>query len=251
MSETGLYIFFLLFLFPLQSFAKPICPVGEHWVASHFRRAYVRGDGTRVNAAQVKGHCRKNPRGYEKWYQNLSNNRPKIWGYKNERSKKWTVEEIERFHEALSLLPDVFLDLANVEIYRMHKSQFPRNPATSNNKDITLYDLAFQHKESLAQIIAHEFSHMLFRQLNEQEKSSFRKASGWKEHPEFKGALTTVKNKKFIQSDSRLSVDEDFSNHLEHFLFKNKSLKEVSPKAYLWIREKYGSDFKVRVGVKK
>ncbi len=251
MSERGVYFFFLLLLFPLQSFAKPICPIGEHWVASHVRRTYVRDDGNRVRAAQVKGHCRKNPRGYEKWHQNLSNNRPKIWGYKQEESKKWSVDEIERLHEALSVLPDVFLNLANVKIYRMHKSQFPGNPATSNNKDITLYDLAFQRKQSLAQIVAHELSHVLYRKLSEKEKSSFRQASGWIEHPEFKGALTTEKNKKFIQPDSRLSVDEDFSNHLEHFLFKNKSLKETSPKAYLWIWDKYGLGFKIKLGVKK
>lgn len=172
-------------------------------------------------------------------------------GATKKKSKKWSVEEIERLHEALSVLPEIFLNLPNVKIYRMQKSKFAENPATSNNNDITLYDSAFEHKDSLAQILSHELSHSLYRKLTDKEKATFRKAAEWIEHPKFKGALTTKKNKKFIQPDSQLSVDEDFSNHVEHFLFKNKSLKKDSPKAHLWIRKKYGQDFRIEPGVKK
>lgn len=241
-----------LILLPSSSLAKVSCKAAEHWVDTHYRRAYMRHDGTRVKGTQVKGHCRKNPRGYEKWHQSLSSKRPEIWGYKKEKSKKWSVEEIERLHEALSVLPDIFLNLPNVKLYRMQKSNFAENPATSNYKDTVLYDLAFEHKDSLAQILAHELSHSLYRQLTDKEKSAFLEAAAWIEHPVvFKGALTTKKNKRFIQPDSQLSVDEDFSNHIEYFLFKNKSLKKDSPRAYLWVREKYGSDFKIKPGVKE
>lgn len=82
-------------------------------------------------------------------------------GATKKKSKKWSVEEIERLHEALSVLPEIFLNLPNVKIYRMQKSKFAENPATSNNNDITLYDSAFEHKDSLAQILSHELSHSL------------------------------------------------------------------------------------------
>lgn len=224
---------------------KRTCSSGEHWVASHNRRAYIRHDGVRVKATKVKGHCRENPRGYKKWYQTFSNQRPKVWGYKAEKTKEWSAEETERIYEALSVLPDIFLNLPGVKLYRMGKSKFPGNPATSNFAETTLYDVAFVYKESLAQIVAHELSHTLYRNLTEKEKTTFQKSAGWIEHSQFKGALTTKKSKKFIQPDSMLSVVEDFSNHIEHFLFKNKSLKRESPEAYDWIKRKYGSDFKL------
>ena len=57
---------------------------------------------------------------------------------------------------------------------------------------------------------------------------------------------TPVKNKTFIQEDSRTSIGEDFANHIEYYLFKPKLLKNKSQKAYIWIETKFGKDFKLR-----
>lgn len=185
MGQYGIAI--ILAILPIVGVANPSCKENEHWVGSHNRRAYTRYDGVYVSATQVKGHCRKSPRGYKKWNHRLTNKQPKIWGYTKERSKKWTTEEVERFHEALSVLPDKLLNLENIKIFRMGKSMTNGNPATSNYEDITLYNLAFQHKNSLAQILAHELSHSMYRQLSEPEKIAFSEVAGWVEHPKIKG----------------------------------------------------------------
>ena len=88
MSRCLMFFICSVILNPAFSEVKKDCSGGEHWVGSHNRQAYIRYDRTRVKATQVKGHCRKNPKGYEKWSQRLSNNRPKIWGYTKEKSKK-------------------------------------------------------------------------------------------------------------------------------------------------------------------
>jgi len=190
------------------------CPSGKHWVASHFRRAYVRFDGVQVKATHVDGHCRLNPRGYEQWHQRLSNGRPKVWGYPREKTKKWTVEEIERVLESIAALPQQLLELDGAKVHRMEKSVHQGNPATSNYDDVTLYDLAFEHKDSRDE--------------------------------EAHGNLAPRNEKTFIEDDSRASVDEDFANHIEQYLFKNESLKNKSPESYKWIRKRFGDDFKIQ-----
>ncbi len=176
MVRVSLFLGVLLFSFPVFSDTKQKCGSNKHWVDSHFRRSYTRYDGTRVKATQVEGHCRKNPRGYEKWHQKLSNKRPKIWGYTKEKSKKWTIEEVHRLYEAISVLPDQIFDIDDIRIHRMFRSQNGLNPATTSppEKVVTLYDLAFVHEDSLAQILSHELSHVLYESLTPEE---FKKQS--------------------------------------------------------------------------
>ncbi len=99
-----------------SSFAKEKCSQGKHWVSKHFRRAYNRYDGVLVSATNVKAHCRKNPKGYKKWHQSLSNKRPKVWGYSKEKSKKWSIENAERLYEAISVLPDSLINQDKVSV---------------------------------------------------------------------------------------------------------------------------------------
>lgn len=228
--------------------ARTECPDGEHWVDSHFRSAYVRYDGVHVSAAQVRGHCRKNPRGYTQWHERLANKRPAIWGHGIEKSKKWTVDEVQRFYNELSALPDQLINLKNVKVYRMDQSVTQSNPATSNFKDIVLYDGAFRHKDSLAQILSHELSHVIYSNFSKKEKGDFKQVAGWVKHKDDSDIYVASKNKVFIQPDSKTSISEDFANHLEHYLFKNDLLKNESPAAYKWIQNKFGDDFKVKVG---
>jgi hypothetical protein len=55
------------------------CPLGQHWVRAHHRRAYVRADGVMVSAADVQAHCSVNPPAYSTWKTRLSNVVPKSW----------------------------------------------------------------------------------------------------------------------------------------------------------------------------
>ena len=231
---------------------KRKCLPGKHWVAPHFRRAYIKYDGTRVTAAQIKGHCRKNPRGYKEWHQRLSNKRPKIWGYTKEKSKKWSIEEIERFLSAISVLPDRLVDLDGSQVYRMFRSQDGENPATTNppQKDITLYDLAFVHEDSLAQILSHELSHILFEALSPGEKREFANEAGWVARNIMGREYYFPKEGKLnIKSDSIKSLEEDFANHIELYLFRAGIVRTKSIKGYRWIRNKFGQKFKIKEGL--
>lgn len=221
------------------------CPKGEYWVNPHFRRAYMRYDGVAVRATNVRGYCKENPRGYEKWHQRLSNDRPSFWGYKSEKSKKWTTEEVERVYDALSIFPQQLLDLDKVEIRRMIESVNNDNPATTNFGDVVLYDSAFKHKVPMEQILAHELSHPLYKTLTDNQREDFTFSAGWEKVG--KSNLWTTKVKKiFIESDSRVSIEEDFANHIEHYLFKNDSLKKNSPEAHKWIKKTFGENFKLQ-----
>ncbi len=239
----------LLFFATSGAQAKTECPDGEHWVYPHFRSAYVRHDGVHVSAAQVRGHCRMNPRGYDQWHERLSNHRPSIWGYRTEKSKKWSIEDVQRFYDEMSVLPDKLIGLDNVKLHRMDISGTKRNPATSNFNDVVFYDLAFQHSDSLAQIIAHELSHVVYSGLSEEDRAGFRQAARWIQESDKPGIYAAAADKKLIQPDSGNSVSEDFANHIEHYLFKNESLKKTSPKVHEWIQSTFGSDFKAQ-GVK-
>lgn len=244
-----LLIVIFIFLTVRNTFADEKCQAGKHWVDTHFRKAYVRYDGVHVTSTKVRAYCRKNPRGYKDWHQRLSNKRPKVWGYKEEKSKKWTVEEIQRMFNALSVLPDTLIELKGVKVHRMQQSKFLGNPATSNLKNITVYDQGFRHKDSLAQILSHELSHVLYSLLKASEKLEFRLSAQWESKKKngfeyFKASA----HKKFIKGDSRISIEEDFANHIEYFLFKHRVLQKTSPGAYKWIKERFGKKFKLSEG---
>lgn len=177
----------------------------------------------------------------------MTNKRPAIWGYGKEKSKKWTVEEAQRFYDELSVLPDNLINLKNVKVYRMDQSVTQSNPATSNFKDIVLYDLAFRHKDSLAQIVAHELSHILFADLSNSEKEHFAEKSNWIVLKVKNETIYIPKNeKKLLQADSAVSIDEDFANHIEEFLFDRVRLRKTSPNSILWIQKKYDESFKIQ-----
>lgn len=237
-------VFILISLFTQNIFADQVCPEGKHWVDAHFRNAYIRYDGVRVQATRVQAFCRKNPRGYDKWHKSFSNKRPKVWGYKKEKSKKWSVEENQRLYNAISVLPSVLQNLKGIKVYRMSRSQRIGNPATSNQLDIVLYDIAFMHEDSLAQIISHELAHRLYGKLSADDKKSFISSAGW-----LKIADTIYipeKSKKYIKQDSKTSIEEDFANHIEYFLFKPNILKNKSLSSYKWIQKQFGSKFQVK-----
>jgi len=241
-----LVIVFVL-IFVMNSAEAVQCPKGEHWVSPHHRNAYYRYDGTFISATEVKGHCRLNPKGYDQWHSRLSNERPSIWGYKSEKSKKWTVEEVERVFEVLSALPESILNQYVKNIYRMNKSIHIGNSATTNFNEIVLYDVAFEEKQNLAQVLAHELAHVMYMKLSESLRASYEKEAEWISLSVGEGKTIVIpkSTRTFVEKDGELSPDEDFANNIEYFLFEPETLKKKSNAVYLWIQKSFGSDFKL------
>lgn len=249
MMEMGMNIFaatFLLALLSSGAFAadsKPkaseVCPFGKHWVQAHHRNAYSRADGTHVSAADVSAHCQDNPPSYAKWKDRLKSSVVLPAWAKNEKAKKWTEEERERVIEAISELPPSILIESVKSIYRSGKSsQHEKNPAAGDSGFIILYDRAFGSGNNLPRIIAHEFSHEVFRQIPNDLRRKYADEAGWIREGDGKSYLPGRLD--YVEEDGRSSVTEDFANNIEFFIFERKKLKETAPKVDAWIQKMFG-----------
>jgi hypothetical protein len=47
----------------------------------------------------------------------------------------------------------------------------------------------------------------------------------------------------FVEEDGKNSVDEDFANNIQYFLFNQSALKSKTPKVFDWISKRYGDKF--------
>ena len=132
----------------------------------------------------------------------------------------------------------------------MTKSIYFPNPASGNRSgDIVLYDNAFDEDHNLSEILAHELSHRIFDSLSSDDTESYRSAAGWINVSGDKNAPNyTLLRKKVVAPDSTDSIEEDFSNNVEFFLFNPSNLQDVSPSAYNWISKHFGANFKLGKG---
>lgn len=223
------------------------CPKGEHWVRPHHRRAYARADGTLVSASNISGHCQKNPASFDHWNPKKKTGLPPGWEFPKDKPGTWTDEEWERVLEALSELPEILWVPTIEGIYRLQKSRFPENPAAGEPKNLALYNPAFNSKDKLAQILAHELAHELYRNLTEAERTSYRDATFWFT-PNIRNKIYTIRGRsesQFVAPDGIDSPEEDFSNNVEYYLFSSKKLEAVTPSAYKWIQQRYGDKLKL------
>lgn len=212
------------------------CGPGQHWVNPHHRRAYYRGDGTFVKAADVQGHCRTSSPIYATWYQRLSRGKPPSWFFPNEEPANWTAEEVERIIEALEEAPRFLRDQGITGLFRLKKSAVPENPATTKFPNIALYDIAFEGQYNLSLIISHEFSHPLFESLSTADVSSFLKVAGWRVNN--KDQVIERRNKsEFIRENAMLSPLEDFADSVAYFIHQPSKLRATSPRIYDWMEK--------------
>jgi len=93
------------------------------------------------------------------------------------------------------------------------------------------------------QLTAHELAHVLFLNLSAKEEKTYRKSLGWDKNPDG----TSKRAGKFVDQDGQDSVEEDFANNIESFLFEPERLKSVTPAAHEWILKHLSKDF----GLKK
>lgn len=164
---------------------------------------------------------------------------PPRWPHKNEKPKVLSEEEKSQVLSAIARLPKRLIK-ENVKIYRMEKSKDFPNPATHASGVIVLYDTALRSTR-LERILAHEFAHEHYDQMTSNQKDNYRAATNWFEHK----SIIINRGEGFVKEDGRLSVEEDFSNNVEFFLFEPARLKAVTPKAHQWLSEQFNGKFKL------
>ena len=218
---------------------------------AHFRHAYTRADGRHFSATNVTAHCSGNPPSFSFWNPKLKNTPPANWPIKDEVQKNWTAEEIERILEAVGFLPSEMSRDDIRQLTRMAKSILFPNPASADhNGNIVFYDNSFDDQHNLAQILAHEIAHRIYDSLSDDDRQSYRFAGGWVDLNVGKGSPDYVLTRTgMVDPDSANSIEEDFSNNVEFFLFNPLKLKDVSPGPYNWISKHFGGNFKLGKGL--
>lgn len=84
-----IFIFILAFS-SLAGAEVTTCASNQYLVRSHFRKAYIRSDGTHVSASQVKSYCKDLTKELVFLKDRFKDGIPKGWPHKTEKSKKWT-----------------------------------------------------------------------------------------------------------------------------------------------------------------
>ncbi len=248
MSNIMKIIFGLILFFCFVTKARALeCTSSQYLVQSHFRKAYVRSDGTHVSSSQVKAHCKELTRELIFLKDRFKNGIPQDWPHRKEISKKWTESEKQRIIEAVATFPEDIIRDSIEGLYRLNKSKDYPNPATSSDKVITIYDSAFDPNRNISRILAHEFLHHAYRDLAEKNRQDYRRATGWRLELEKDGKIYWVgRESGYVEEDGKLSHEEDFANNVEHFLYDSDKLRKVTPAAYEWIKKHYGEQFKLK-----
>lgn len=236
--------------------AKPItCPPGEYFVTGGPQSAYTKKDGVPYGASNHVNHCRAYRFSYKTWSKKIKDSRPTKWERTKEKSKKWTQTERKKILDALEILPSILLSDSVVGIHRMIQSSDTKdNPGSNFEGSIAIYDAAFSTSQNLARILSHELAHTQYRQLYDSNQwLPYASAAEWKpKHNPVTGKYTLVPQREyFTAEDGKISIDEDFSNNIDSFLFDQKPLKTNNPKIYEWIRAHYSDKFKVESEPKK
>jgi hypothetical protein len=168
----------------------------------------------------------------------------KGWERKKEQSKPWTKDEKIAILSAIGSLPDFLVPNQEISIFRVSKDSInPENPASGLQNTIVIYDSSFKSSKNLVRVLAHEFAHILYRQLYDTNSwLPFAKAAGWKPvpNPETKKLALINTRKQITNPDSVNSLDEDFSNSIELFIFEPQKLKKESEELHTWLNQTYG-----------
>jgi hypothetical protein len=251
MFKRNVFFIFLVFAFSgtailaKETLQSSQCPKNKFYVRSHTRKSYLRSDGTNVRQAFVKSYCKDLTASVLFIKSRVKSGIPSGWPHKKETSRPWTEEEIQRLMIAVEDFPESLLSETVAGIYRLKKSIFFPNPATSADGIIVVYDTAFEHSRNLGQIILHEVAHQNYKDLSEKLRQDYRRATGWTVALEPDGTYYWVGRKEgYVEEDGKNSHEEDYANNLQHFYFDSDTLKKVTPTAYEWFLKKFGQDFK-------
>lgn len=241
-------IFFIIYLFSCSPALAIECDSKQYAVKAHHRKAYIRADGTSVSESSVKAHCKDRSISSIYFQERIKDERPLNWPHKNEQTSSWSEEEKVRTIEALEDLPKILRADALKGLYRMKRSKDFPNPASFANGTIVLYDSAFEAQRNLSRIIAHELAHQLFMSSTKEQKRDYRLATGWKLEPgpDLIHVYWESRAEGYVEDDGRTSVEEDYANNLEYFIFAPDKLKVTTPMAYEWLKKEYGHKLELK-----
>lgn len=233
------------------AFADSVCPPGQYRVKGHRRSSYVRSDGSVVRATFVKAHCKDLTKAAQFFESRIKSGVPPKWPHKNELVNVWTEEEKELLREALDEIPEILMSNNVIGIYRLKKSTYYPNPASSSDGIITIYDSAFDNPGKIPKILAHELCHQNYLDLNEKDRQDYRRETGWRlELRPDRNIYWYGRKEGYVESDGNISPEEDYANNMEHFIYNPDILKNITPKAYGWFKRKFGDSVKVKRRIK-
>ena len=220
--------FIFLILFSSLAFAEP-CGPHEIYVPEQWIKAYPRSDGTKVSAHTRDAHCREIERSnyfQDSTNQKFTNIKPKI--------RKWGATEKSIFQEALALLPPWLSKYHVTEILRGDVGGHTLNPAASFSRTRTLliFDRFFQEQDKRA-VVIHEMAHIAFPSIDPTLKFEFGLAAGWN----IDSAYKLTPPSKLLMPDSKDSIEEDLTNHIEIYYSDPSRLMTFNLLAFLAIKE--------------
>lgn len=220
--------FIFLIIFSSLVFAEP-CGPHELYVREQWIKAYTKSDGTKVFAHTRNAHCREIEK--SNYFQDSSNQkftniRPKI--------KKWNATDKSIVEQTLALLPPWLSKYHLKEILRGDVGGHPLNPAASFSPTRTLliFDQFFKEQDKRA-VVIHEMAHIAFSSIDPTLKFEFGLAAGWNIDSEFK--LTPPS--KLLMPDSKDSIEEDLTNHIEMYYSNPSRLMTFNSLAFLAIKK--------------
>ena len=83
--------------------------------------------------------------------------------------------------------------------------------------------------------------------MKESERQDYRRATNWRlELGADQKFYWTGRKNGYVSEDGKNSHEEDYANNIEYFLYNPDKLKEVTPNAYQWIKNRFGETFKSR-----
>lgn len=160
------------------------------------------------------------------------------WSHKGEVFKKWSRDEIQLILEILPILPS-WTEIQNYNFRRAKDSIYRGNPSTSElvHKSIIFYDQFFRERNKKS-VIVHESSHHIYKNLGPDGVKEFADLSGWELEVDKTGKVFEIPPKVLIKPDSSVSIDEDFSNHVEEFYVSPETHAKRYPKIHQFLKGK-------------
>ena len=242
----------IIFFISQNSFSRQVsgrptlpsdCHGTEHWVRGHSKSKGIWTAFCRAN--QDSGESTE---AYKFWAPRLHEGNPLNWPNRTETVAIWTELELEKVLSALEQIPLQLWTSQIRGIYRLHRSKDFPNPGSSGDGFIALYDAAFMEKNNLVRILSHEGGHEFYSHMSNEEKSTYRLATGWglRDEPGARDMVVYKRKSGYVRRGCEKDMAEDLACNIEFFLLNPDKLKTEVPGAYVWIRNRFGDNFKLR-----
>ncbi len=118
------------------------------------------------------------------WSNKIKNIRPPQWPYSNENTSEMNEQEQAKLSSILKPMPAAFMPKDLDGIYKLERPRALFNlgtPSIYRNKQIILYQQAFDEPDQLSHFLIHEIAHYLHENDLKAEFQSYKFALGWKD----------------------------------------------------------------------